>query len=360
MMGKHGISDMSSSKARRSSILNMLGISVLLGILAALILGYLYDRFVQVLVMALGMAFSVWIFNSVLVVFLTPKLTAFPRREKLLIEVIAFFIASLIGFLIPLFIFSKIYSFDIFQGKTLIVNLVLLLFLYVMISGLVFSFRFHKEIKEREAAELELKTLSAEAELRSLKSQIRPHFLFNTLHSISALVTRDPQAARRLIARLSDLLRVSLENRDKTLVPLRQELDFAHNYLEILKIRFGRSLVYQETIDPEILNAPFPAMVLQPLLENSVKHGLADAQAEVHILLTARQEGGRIQCVLRNNVAGGGSKEPGGKISSGTGLANIRKRLDLLYRKGYVFEAGETNPATFEIRLSIPFDKGTF
>ena len=106
-----------------------------------------------------------------------------------------------------------------------------------MISGLVFSFRFYREIKKREAAERELKVLSSEAELKALKSQVNPHFLFNTLHSISALVTHNPQTSRLMITRLSDLLRISLESRDKMLVPLHQELEFVHLYLDIEQTR---------------------------------------------------------------------------------------------------------------------------
>jgi sensor histidine kinase YesM len=227
---------MFSSKTRKKPTFNMLGLSILLGLLAAVILGYLYGRYFELLVIALGMAFSIWLFNFLLYIYLIPKITSFPKGKRLLIELPSFFITSFVGFILPLYMFSKIFSIDLFRGKIFVVNLILLLFLYVMISGLIFSFRFYREIIEQEAVENELKALSTEAELKALKSQVNPHFLFNTLHSISALVTLDPQTARKMIARLSDLLRISLESRDRMLVPLYQELESAHLYLDIEKI----------------------------------------------------------------------------------------------------------------------------
>jgi sensor histidine kinase YesM len=348
---------MLSSKKSLKPILNMLGLSFLLGLLAAVVLGYLYDRYLEILVMAFSMSFSIWLFNSLLYVLLIPKITSFPKGRRILIELMAFFATSFVAFILTLFILSRIFSFDLFQGKVFLINLLLLLFLFVMISGLIFSFRFYKEMKEKEVVEHELKALSAEAELKALKSQINPHFLFNTLHSINALVTHDPQTARRMIARLSDLLRISLENRDKMFVPLHQELAFAHLYLEIEKIRFGKKLNYQEKIDHNLLDAPFPSLVLQPLLENAVKHGIASTSTEGYVRLTIQEEKPGLRCTVTNSLSDRRSKRAIKAASDGTGLANIRRRLTLLYDKKYVLFAGEADERTFEVNLSIPLDK---
>ena len=345
------------SKIHLKPILFLLGISLGLGLLAGLIFGYLYNQYVESLLTAIAMAICIWFFNSLLYIFLIPKLFTFSKKKKLVIELSAFFITSFLGFILPLFLFSKTFGFEFFRGKIFITTTILLLLLYVMISGLVFSFRFYKEIKEREAAEHELKVLSAEAELKALKSQVNPHFLFNTLHSINALVTHNPQTARQMIARLSDLLRLSLESRDKMLVPLHQELEFAHLYLDIEKMRFGNKLNYKERIDPQILDTLFPAMVLLPLLENSVKHGIVNVHSDGSLLLIIQREGPKLQCIVANSIAKPRSKETSKTSSNGTGLANIRQRLNLLYQKDYDFLVGETEEGKFEVKLSIPLKK---
>lgn len=343
-------------KKIHKQILNMLGISTLLGILFGLIFGYLYNQYIIFLIIALGISYTIWIFNSLLQVFLIPKIKILPRGKKLLVEIPSFFIASLLGFIISISILSRIFKFKFYGEKVFWTNLGLLLVLYMMFSGIIFSFRFYRELKEKEIAAEKLRALAAEAKLKALKSQVNPHFLFNTLNSISALVTKNSKLSRKMIAHLSELLRKSLESHDKMLVPLKKELDFVHLYLEIERIRFNEKMEFLESVDPELLSVPFPAMVLQPLLENAVKHGIADSRKGGTIELTVKREGNLLKCNVSNTVGKIKANQGMRSTVNGTGLANIRQRLNMLYKEKYSFQAGYTDRDKFEVSLSFPIE----
>jgi sensor histidine kinase YesM len=224
---------------------------------------------------------------------------------------------------------------------------------YLLIAGVFYTMIYYKQFREKELRETELKLLTRDAEFKALKAQINPHFLFNSLNSINAFVTQAPKQARHMISRLSDLLRISLENRDKMLVPLKEELDFAHLYLEIEKIRFQDRLVYKEQVDPKLLGFLFPAMVFQPLLENAVKYGIAEKRGKGVIDVSIQRRGENIQCMITNLVSNSLKNRPekGGK---GTGLDNIRKRLDLIFPGAYDFQTFYHNSNRFTASLSIP------
>lgn len=225
---------------------------------------------------------------------------------------------------------------------------------YLLIAGIFYTIIYYKQFREKQLQEAELKLLTRDAELKALKMQIHPHFLFNSLNSINALVTRNPKQTREMIAKLSELLRVSLESRDKMLVPLKEELEFVHLYLEIEKIRFSDRMEVEEEIDPELLDVPFPAMVLQPLLENAVIYGVSEYRGMGRIRLLMKKEDHRLCCIVTNTVA---KKQTRGRSKSkgnGTGLENIRRRLNLFYSGNHDFKTGYPESGRFEVRLSIP------
>jgi len=224
---------------------------------------------------------------------------------------------------------------------------------YLLIAGIFYTIIYYKHFREKELREAELKLLTRDAEFKALKMQVNPHFLFNVLNSINALVTEDPQQAREMIARVSDLLRLSLENKDKMMVPLKEELDFAHLYLDIERIRFKDRLDYQETVDPQLLSVSFPGMVLQPLFENGIKYGVASKRGRGSLRLELKERNGRIECVMSNSVDKGTSNSVSSK-SNGTGLQNIRRRLDLIYEGNYDFEAGYSDSGNFRVKLVVP------
>ena len=169
----------------------------------------------------------------------------------------------------------------------------------------------------------------ADARLGALRAQLNPHFLFNTLHAISSLVERDPRGVRRMIARLSELLRYTLEESAEQEIPLRQELAFLDRYLEIMRIRFQGSLEVTIDAGDDVQEALVPNLVLQPLVENAVKHGVSKVEGAGRITIRARRDGDRTVLTVKDNGPGiEGGALPG---QEGVGLRNTRERLEQLY-----------------------------
>lgn len=224
---------------------------------------------------------------------------------------------------------------------------------YLSIAGIFYTIIYYRQFREKELKEAELKLLTRDAELKALKMQINPHFLFNSLNSINALVTSNPKQAREMLVRLSDLLRLTLESRDQMLVPLKEELDLAHLYLEIESIRFGNRLEVHDDIDVNLLETPFPAMILQPLLENAVKHGISSQRGKGTIRMTIKRDDGKLCCTVSNTV-GSDIRTKFESAANGTGLENISRRLILLYKDLYSFNIDKSIPSEFTISLKIP------
>jgi two-component system LytT family sensor kinase len=181
---------------------------------------------------------------------------------------------------------------------------------------------------QAEAARLQAQL--ADARLAALRSQLNPHFLFNTLHAVSALVESDPRGVRRMIARLSELLRTTLEGASESEVPLRQELAFIERYVEIMRIRFEGRLEVETFVDPAVLDALVPNLILQPLVENALKHGVEKLNGTGHVEIHARRDGERTILGVRDNGPAL-SHEACARSEAGLGLRNTRERLAQLY-----------------------------
>jgi LytS/YehU family sensor histidine kinase len=208
--------------------------------------------------------------------------------------------------------------------------------------------------KDRELQTAQMETRLAQAQLQSLRMQLHPHFLFNTLNAISALVSQDAQAADQMIARLSELLRMSLASDNAPEVTLKQELEFLNLYLEIEKIRFQDRLTIRMDIDPLCLDAYVPNLILQPLVENSIRHGIARRRGAGLVEISAQVRGERLCLRVRDNGAGFASNGRG-EIKEGIGLANTRARLEQLYNTGHRFELVNRAKGGVEVLLEIPF-----
>ena len=192
-----------------------------------------------------------------------------------------------------------------------------------------------------QAHAAQLQAQLAEARLSVLRAQLNPHFLFNTLHAVSALVERDPKGVRRMIARLSELLRYTLDGTTAQEITVREELDLLQRYLEIMQIRFQGRLETSVDVTPEVEDALVPNLILQPLVENAMKHGVSEVAGVGRIVVTARRAGDDLVLAVRDNgrassIAvetgpGGASAENGDATSSGVGLRNTRARLEQLY-----------------------------
>jgi len=198
---------------------------------------------------------------------------------------------------------------------------------YWGIAGIVLARDFYRKYRERELRSAQLETELARSQWAALRAQLHPHFLFNTLNAISALVERAPEQAERMIARLSDLLRATLETSDAQ-VPLRRELEFVERYLAIERVRFGERLRVEMDVSPRALEAEVPHLILQPLVENAVNHGVARRAAAGRIWIRARREAGRLVLGVRDDGPG---VPDVGAIEEGIGLASTRRRLEQLY-----------------------------
>ena len=223
--------------------------------------------------------------------------------------------------------------------------------LYGIVLLIHYAVKYYARYQEGRVRSSQLEARLAEAQLTALKMQLHPHFLFNTLHSISTLVNEDPEAAEAMIARLSELLRLSLENTGAQEVPLSQELEFIERYLEIEQIRFEDRLRIHFSIDPQTLDAQVPNLILQPLVENAIRHGIAG------------NSGGNVE--VRSSLADGRLLlqvlDDGAGLAStclnlpGLGLSNTRARLDAIYGKEHDFVLRNASNGGAEAVIRIPF-----
>jgi len=225
--------------------------------------------------------------------------------------------------------------------------------IYWMILSVLHAFDYYRKYHERELRTSELETRLAQAKLQALQMQLNPHFLFNTLHTISALMHSDVEAADRMVARLSDLLRSALDNTDDHEVTLRQELNFLRRYLEIEQTRFQERLAVNMEISPEALDAQVPNLVLQPLVENAIRHGIEPHSKPGLIQLKAARQNGALEIEVRDN--GGGL--PPGQRREGIGLSNTRARLEQLYGDKQSFDLSNAPGGGTIARVMLPFRK---
>jgi signal transduction histidine kinase len=228
------------------------------------------------------------------------------------------------------------------------------LLIYWVIVAVSFAFDYYRKYRERELRTMELEKQLAQAKLQALQMQLNPHFLFNTLHSISSLMHQDVEAADGMITRLSDLLRTALDSSDTQEVTLRQELEFLQRYLEIEQTRFGRRLTVKTDVAPDTLDARVPNLILQPLVENAIRHGIEPHAKPGRVELRSQREAGTLVLEVCDNGAGLRKDEPAGER---VGLSNTRARLRTLYGDAHGFELRDAPGGGLLVRLIIPFRK---
>ncbi len=228
---------------------------------------------------------------------------------------------------------------------------------YLLSSGLHYAAIASIEQREAERHVAEARSLARESQLQALKFQLNPHFLFNSLHSIAALATIDGARAREMCIRLSDFLRAGLGLGDRESIPLREELALARSYLEVERVRFGERLHVEESVAPECEDCLVPALLLQPLVENAVKHGIAGLVEGGSIRLFARRNGAGVAIDIENGYDAE-SAEATPPRHGGIGLAHVQRRLAVRYGDDATFEAraAETTDAgpVYRVSLRLP------
>ena len=227
---------------------------------------------------------------------------------------------------------------------------------YALLLGIAHAVLYHARYRERERAAERLAAGLTEARLQALKMQLQPHFLFNTLNAISALVPTEAKPAKRMLARLGDLLRVTLEHEETQEVTLREELAFLQPYLEIEQARLGGRLMVVMAIAPETLDARVPHLVLQPLVENAIRHGIAPRiePGRVEISATSGPEDRFLRLEVRDDGRGV-DRDHEVRTRRGVGLTNIRSRLEQLYDGKHRFELENRAEGGVLVRITLPF-----
>lgn len=225
------------------------------------------------------------------------------------------------------------------------------LLIYGVIISVSHAIDYYRKYHERAVRTLELEKHLAEARLQALLRQLKPHFLFNTLNGIASLMHSDVEAADRMLVRLGELLRITMSHPGQPLTRLSEEIAFIEKYLEIERIRFRDRLSVVFEIAPDSLDGEVPSLLLQPLVENAIRHGIEPHARPGRIRLTACRTPGCVELTVQDNGAG---LPPGGFTREGIGLGNTRARLNELYGERHRFELANHPAGGLVVRVIIP------
>jgi len=231
---------------------------------------------------------------------------------------------------------------------------------YAVIVCAWHAWDYYRKFREREMQANELAGRLAQAQLQALRMQLNPHFLFNTLNAVSSLMLKDVAAANKMISRLGELLRLALDKSDQQEVTLQQEIDFLRRYLEIEQIRFGKRLELKTEFDSSTLQAAVPNLILQPLVENAIRHGIEPQEAGGQIELRSVRDNGRLVLQVSDNGPGlrlesAPAAEASDERRERIGLNNTQERLLKLYGENHQFDITGNATGGITARLSIPF-----
>jgi two-component system LytT family sensor kinase len=224
-------------------------------------------------------------------------------------------------------------------------------FIYSLVILTYYLFISLTNLSEKKSREAKLESLVNETELKMLRSQINPHFLFNSLNSVSSLTITDPEKARDMVIKLSDFMRYALSKKDEQPVSLRSELENLSLYLDIEKVRFGDRLSTEEQIDEKCLDVKMPIMLLQPLYENAIKHGVYESTESVRIITSVKLIDDHMEITISNNY----DTTPESRKGTGTGLNNVARRLELFYGNNASIKTSGEN-GIYTVSLYIPAD----
>ncbi|QSQ28549.1 histidine kinase [Pyxidicoccus parkwayensis] len=228
------------------------------------------------------------------------------------------------------------------------------LLMYLSMVGLDAALRYSRQVREEAVRASQLEAQLAQAQLQLLRSQLRPHFLFNTLHAISALMHSDVDAADRMVGQLSELLRASLERDGRQEVPLSEELELLAPYLDIERTRFSDRLQVEVDVAPEVRDALVPPLLLQPLVENAIRHGIAPRRGPGRVWVRAALSGERLAVEVRDDGVGPPSSGVEA-LREGIGLGSTRARLERLYGNAHALTLEANAPRGFAVSLSLPY-----
>jgi sensor histidine kinase YesM len=263
-------------------------------------------------------------------------------------------LAHLLGATSALLLCSRIFGFEV--GATvswIVVGGIVIAF--PVIHGTETALGFYRQLKEKERVEEQLRVLATQAELKALKAQIHPHFLFNTLNTIAQLIHTDPSLAEATVERMADMFRYVLNGSERRLVPLEGELAFVDGYLEIERARFGERLHVTREVAPQALPVPVPSLILQPLVENAIRHGRG-ADGSVDLTIRAQLQDDAVLVAIADQGPGMPSDHKVGE-DPGHGLRNVDERLRKTYGQTYGLKIAANRPHGTAVTIRIPTEK---
>lgn len=282
---------------------------------------------------------------------LRPRLKNLPRDRRLVLEIAFACFETILGALLAFFICGRIFGFDL-QANSVWFAIVLTFVLFLAARSIRYAMEFYRDLRKKELQEEQLRALATHAELKALKAQINPHFLFNTLNTIAALTHTDPAQAEATIERLAEMLRYVLAGSERGLVPLEEELAFVDDYLAIEQARFDERLCVTREIAPAALDVTVPSLILQPLVENAIRHGRGD-DGSVDLTLRVQYDGDKVVIAIADRGPG---MPPHHKMGEdrGHGLRNVDERLRKTYGDGYALEIAANELRGVIVKVRIP------
>jgi signal transduction histidine kinase len=284
--------------------------------------------------------------------FIHPRLEEVsPDWLRLGLEMTVLLLDHVVGAVGALLVCSRLFGFAVVPSAAWL-TVAAMVVAFPIIHGTEMALRFFRQLKEKERQEEQLRALATQAELKALKAQIDPHFLFNTLNTIAQLIHTDSTRAEATVERLAEMFRYVLDGSERGLVPLEEELAFVDAYLEIERARFGQRLRVTRQIAPQISEAPVPSLILQPLVENAVRHGQGDGGSIDLTLRVLRQD----EEVLITVADQGPGMPTGHRIGEGPGhgLHNVDQRLKKTYGDGYGLKIAANEPQGAVVTVRIP------
>jgi two-component system, LytTR family, sensor kinase len=253
------------------------------------------------------------------------------------------------GYLIMQILFPDHHSYITFLKSSLPWRIIISVFYYLIIILIYYIIIYYNDLQEKLSTENKLRELVKQTELDVLKAQINPHFLFNSLNSINSLTITDPVKAQDMIIKLSDFLRYSVSQPADQFTSLKKEIENSSKYLDIEQVRFGNRLVYSIEATDNVLKASIPSLILQPLFENAIKHGVYESTETINIQTHCVMKGNMLEITIINNF----DRDAKSRKGAGIGLKNIQERLKLIYKNEQLLKIVTENDL-FKVTLFIP------
>jgi signal transduction histidine kinase len=313
--------------------------------------GYATGHYPESLVTSLAISLTVYAFLKLDLAFVHPRFQALPPSRAVLMETLTGLTEHVLGAWLA-FTLCNLAFHRLFQDATAWLLAGGTVVSVMIVHALTYTLHSHAEMKRKIAEEERLRAMATEAELKALKAQINPHFLFNTLNTIAALIPSDPAQAEATVERLAGMFRYVLAGSERGLAPLREELAFVDDYLKIEQARFGQRLRVTREIEPGTLDVPVPSLILQPLVENAVQHGQR-ADGSVDLTLRVQPDGDHMVITIADRGPGMSMPQANEQIS-GHGLRIVDERLLKTYGAAYGLQIAPNTSSGTRVTLRIP------